>query len=611
MRPSRGGGLAPLASLVAAATSSLAAAQVRIANYNVAQLKGDTGALADVIAAMATDDKPGFAVAPHILVFQEVRAADIAALDATVNGAIPGVSYVRATYTTTPTEDGAGGAQALFYRADTVTEIVGGHKDLATGASRKSDRWQLQLVGYSSNAAKFYIYASHLKASMGSANEAERLAGAQVIRDDADALPEGTHILYCGDFNLYSNTEPAYLEYLSAGAGQAFDPLGTGSWSGAGNAIKHTQSPRNIVADGLVGGGMDDRFDFQLSTAEMQDGNGLSIIFGAYRSFGNDGQHFDTDINNGNNSYWPDDIAGSNALADALFAATDHIPVICDYQVPAVMNATIPPSFGKIIRFTPYSVPVSVMNIAAGAPLGIDSLDVQVVGTGALGGNVQTAAPLAPNAATVLLPLSTSVVGPVSAGATVTALSEGTQAPFQILSTSGTVVRPSNASFSSSANVDVASIAAEVEAGTMGLIQVPIYNVQYDSNQALLDIDLVSGVSGNFSISGPLPKNVGALTNLNVAFDAVSAAPGVYHASLTLFTSDEDIPGETDGELVLDLSVTVTSDANPADINGDGNVDGADLGQLLGAWSTPGPGDINNDGIVDGADLAILLGEWS
>jgi hypothetical protein len=604
-------GVVPIASCIASAVSSLAAAQLRIANYNVAQLKGDTGSLADVIAAMATDDKPGFAVAPHILVFQEVRAADITALDATVNGAIPGVSYVRATYTTTPTEDGAGGAQALFYRADTVTEIVSAHKDLATGASRKSDRWQLQLVGYTSNAAKFYIYASHLKASPGSTNEAERLAGAEVIRADADALPEGTHILYCGDFNLYSNTEPAYLEYLSAGAGQAFDPLGTGSWSGAGNAIKHSQSPRDIVADGLVGGGMDDRFDFQLSTSEMQDGNGLSVIGGTYRSFGNDGQHYDTDINNGNNTYWPDDVAGSNALADALFAASDHIPVLCDYQIPAVLHATMPPSVGKIIRFTPYSVPVSVSNIAAGSPLGIDTLDVQVAGTGALSGNVQAVAPLAPNSANVLLPLSTGVVGPVTAGATVTALSEGTQGSFQILATTGNVVRPSNGSFSSSANVDVASIASEVEAGTAGLIQVPIFNFQYDANQALLDIDLVSGLSGRFSIAGPLPENIGALGNLNVAFDAVSAAPGTYHASLTLFTSDEDIPGETDGELVLDLTVTVTSDASPADINGDGNVDGADLGQLLGAWSTPGPGDINGDGIVDGADLAILLGEWS
>ena len=55
--------------------------------------------------------------------------------------------------------------------------------------------------------------------------------------------------------------------------------------------------------------------------------------------------------------------------------------------------------------------------------------------------------------------------------------------------------------------------------------------------------------------------------------------------------------------------------ALPGDSDGDGRVDGADLGRLLGAW---GPAtasssvcDLNADGSVDGADLAILLGNFS
>jgi len=48
-----------------------------------------------------------------------------------------------------------------------------------------------------------------------------------------------------------------------------------------------------------------------------------------------------------------------------------------------------------------------------------------------------------------------------------------------------------------------------------------------------------------------------------------------------------------------------------ADLNGDGVVDGADLGLLLGAWgSSGGPADLNGDGVVDGADLGVLLGGW-
>ncbi|MBC02822.1 MAG: hypothetical protein CMJ34_05910 [Phycisphaerae bacterium] len=49
----------------------------------------------------------------------------------------------------------------------------------------------------------------------------------------------------------------------------------------------------------------------------------------------------------------------------------------------------------------------------------------------------------------------------------------------------------------------------------------------------------------------------------------------------------------------------------PGDLNGDGIVDGADLGLLLGAWGTAGPGDLNGSGIVDGGDLGLLLGAWT
>jgi len=52
-----------------------------------------------------------------------------------------------------------------------------------------------------------------------------------------------------------------------------------------------------------------------------------------------------------------------------------------------------------------------------------------------------------------------------------------------------------------------------------------------------------------------------------------------------------------------------------ADLNGDGVVDGADLGILLSNWGTPKgaknlKADLNADGVVDGADLGILLSAW-
>ncbi|MBL9150576.1 MAG: hypothetical protein JNM94_17965 [Phycisphaerae bacterium] len=48
----------------------------------------------------------------------------------------------------------------------------------------------------------------------------------------------------------------------------------------------------------------------------------------------------------------------------------------------------------------------------------------------------------------------------------------------------------------------------------------------------------------------------------------------------------------------------------PADLNGDGVVDGADLAQLLGGWGSSGAADLDGDGVINGADLAQLLGAW-
>lgn len=48
------------------------------------------------------------------------------------------------------------------------------------------------------------------------------------------------------------------------------------------------------------------------------------------------------------------------------------------------------------------------------------------------------------------------------------------------------------------------------------------------------------------------------------------------------------------------------------DINGDGAVDGLDLGLLLGAWGSNDPSaDLDGDGFVGGSDLGILLGAWT
>ena len=62
------------------------------------------------------------------------------------------------------------------------------------------------------------------------------------------------------------------------------------------------------------------------------------------------------------------------------------------------------------------------------------------------------------------------------------------------------------------------------------------------------------------------------------------------------------------GGLVIENQCAV---ACPGDRNGDGDVDGTDLAQLLAVWNSDDPtADIDGNGIVDAADQAQVLGYW-
>jgi len=98
--------------------------------------------------------------------------------------------------------------------------------------------------------------------------------------------------------------------------------------------------------------------------------------------------------------------------------------------------------------------------------------------------------------------------------------------------------------------------------------------------------------------------------------DAILGAPKAYlldtallngteRSALGVQASDSDASDHL--MLVADFSFATAGDP---DLNGDGVVDGADLGLLLGAWGGSGAADLNGDGVIDGADLGLLLGAW-
>ncbi|MGA1399633.1 MAG: hypothetical protein ACO38P_04525, partial [Phycisphaerales bacterium] len=562
-------------------------------------------------ATLAEDDRPGFAVAPAAMVFQEVTSGSLAEVESLVeNAAAPGVEYVRAPYTSSPSEDGAGGAVALFYRPYLLMEVPSGHRDIATGAGRDSDRWQMRLVGYPESIGTLWIYGAHLKASNDAASREARLAGAEALRADMQSLPAGSRTMLVGDLNLYSNTEEAYLALLAPGAASLTDPLGSGSWSGGGNAIKHSQSPRDVSAGGLVGGAMDDRFDFQLVAASLVDGEGLDLIGGTYRSVGNDGNHFDVAINAGNNSYFPGEIARSNALADALFDASDHLPVAADLRLPGVLVASVDDAIGRVIRGTPMPVEVRVSNNApAETSFASLPIEVEVVAIDGATGTETVFAPLSPGIAAAEVWLDTSSAGEIEVLIEARASGQVANAVFP-LQAIAEVVMPSRPSLAAKKPVSEISMSVEVPSSGVSTIAIAVHNLGYSSLQSLLEVDAVYGAEGAVSIAS-LPAAIGATAGeIVLSIDGAGLPAGGWFGTIEIEVSDENIPGEHFAALAVELAISAEPAGNPADLNGDGFVNGADLAMLLGQWGGAGTADLTGDGIVNGADLAILLGAW-
>ncbi len=590
-----------------------ASAQLRVMSYNYAHLGGDPASLQAVFAAAHSDNSIGWAKPVDLFVFQEVTSSTVGTLESLVHAAAPaGTTYARATYTTSGSEDSAAGAQCAFYRVETLNETVASHADIATGASRYTDRWHFTLDGYSSTAAAFYLYSSHFKASLGF--EAERETGALAVRANANALGGGVRAIYLGDYNLYNNTEPAYLAFLAAGNGQAFDGLGTGSWAGAANGWKHTQSPR-AASGGLVGGGMDDRFDHHLATMQMGDGEGISQIANTLRAFGNDGNHYDLAINVGTNSFYPGETARSNALANALFAASDHIPVIVDYQVPAVMGATIGSIPARVVQGGAASVVVSIKNLASVVtPLGADELEYTVTGSAGFLGTASGTAPLSPSSASATLSLATSAVGNFSPQATVATSSEGAQNSSITLPASFTVIGKARPSWQSATLASSATIPVALDPASTLDVDVPAYNFGYYTLQSKLDIDFVSvsPATAPVQVIGALPTGIGATAGaIRFRINSASLPSGLTTVNATILTSDENIPGESEGSMSLAFAITVGGQPPVVgDFNGDGVVSAGDLSVMLAQWGGPGQADLNGSGTVDGLDLGILLGNW-
>ncbi len=64
------------------------------------------------------------------------------------------------------------------------------------------------------------------------------------------------------------------------------------------------------------------------------------------------------------------------------------------------------------------------------------------------------------------------------------------------------------------------------------------------------------------------------------------------------------------GTVFLNMTPIGSATPCPADLDGSGSVDAADLAIVLGSWGSAGATDLDGDGDTAGGDLAVLLGSW-
>jgi endonuclease/exonuclease/phosphatase family metal-dependent hydrolase len=219
--------------------------------------------------------------------------------------------------------------QALFYRNDM---FVLENTEIINTPVRDINKYTLLLNTESqdTNPIRIYAYVTHLKSSQGSANQQLRLSMVEAFVNDTQQLEDDAFVLFAGDFNIYTSTEPAYLEILDQTNNVAMeDPIDTpGAWNNNEDFREvHTQSTRTSSSGfgGGAGGGLDDRFDFIMVSQNMMTNPNLQYKTDSYKAYGNNGNCYNNNINDINCGGLYNQI-----IRDALYNMSDHLPVVME-----------------------------------------------------------------------------------------------------------------------------------------------------------------------------------------------------------------------------------------------------------------------------------------
>ena len=302
---------------------------IRVVHYSLLKYPGTTPERADSIRIILDYLKPDILCVTELLTSS---AADMI-LNSSLNHSGK-TNYARTIY-----YDGFDTETLLFYNTDKLGLIRTDSISTAGSTSVGSSRF----IGYSrlffkdpnlsihQDTQYLDVCYMHLTASNSSSDSLSRYAQTKMLKNWLNTRPQIKFLLTTGDFNMYTDQEVGYQTMLDSGSLKLKDPINRpGSWhNNASFADVHTQSTRVRAFNGGATGGLDDRFDFILTSDSILQSNRLKYIPNTYRTIANNGQLFNDSLTHPPISTlvpWP--------VLSALYNASDHLPVYLELLAP-------------------------------------------------------------------------------------------------------------------------------------------------------------------------------------------------------------------------------------------------------------------------------------
>ena len=481
------------------------------------------------------------ALDPDLIVMQELKSqagADSFRINV-LNVVHPGEWAATSFFPTTES--------AMFYKTAKLTLTFGGSA-VTTSGPRDVLVCRFKPAGYTAASTDFRVYSVHFKAGQSGTPPADssiRRLECTDLRNSINLAAAGTQFLIGGDTNFYGDWEGGYIRLTESQAdndGRAKDPNPiAGTWNSGAYAFHHSQStctggcPSGIWATG----GLDDKFDFWLTSLNLQDGEGMDVVPGSAFPYGNDGAHYNSAVNGGGFNG-----AVGLTVANALLGSSDHLPAIVVLRVPSKIAAASQLAFGSVITGASASQTLSVTNSAVAPADDLDYSLAAPAGFTAPGASFSQAAGATGNHS-----IGMSTASPGVKTGTLAVSSDAPDSLTKNVLLSGTVLAHAVASLDSTTIVVGAPLDfGNLETGGFGDTTIAVHNQGYGALQARLSVDgaVISGGGGRFTIVGGFTSALVAAIGqrYTLHFDDTGATKdSTYEATLTFTNSDEPLPG--------------------------------------------------------------------